>query len=114
MKEGHYDPLYDDLGRGYPGRVGFYGEQRHRRHWIPLALDGIQFVPLPGDQEIHFPALLVAPVRSSGSRCTRRLRPASVSRNFRLAARVDEPVARIFSFGNRSAPILSSRAGSHS
>jgi Xaa-Pro aminopeptidase len=24
MKEGHYDPLYDDLGRGYPGRVGFY------------------------------------------------------------------------------------------
>jgi Xaa-Pro aminopeptidase len=24
MKEGHYDPLYDDLGRGYPGRVAFY------------------------------------------------------------------------------------------
>ena len=24
MKEGHYDPLYDDLGRGYPGRVGYY------------------------------------------------------------------------------------------
>jgi Xaa-Pro aminopeptidase len=24
MKEGHYDPLYEDLGRGYPGRVGFY------------------------------------------------------------------------------------------
>jgi Xaa-Pro aminopeptidase len=24
MKEGHYDPLYDDLGRGYPGHVGFY------------------------------------------------------------------------------------------
>lgn len=24
LKEGHYDPLYDDLGRGYPGRVGFY------------------------------------------------------------------------------------------
>jgi Xaa-Pro aminopeptidase len=24
MKEGHYDPLYDDLGRGYPGRTGFY------------------------------------------------------------------------------------------
>jgi Xaa-Pro aminopeptidase len=24
MKEGHYDPLYQDLGRGYPGRVGFY------------------------------------------------------------------------------------------
>jgi Xaa-Pro aminopeptidase len=24
MKEGHYDPLYEDLGRGYPGRVGYY------------------------------------------------------------------------------------------
>ena len=24
MKEGHYDPLYEDLGRGYPGRVAFY------------------------------------------------------------------------------------------
>jgi Xaa-Pro aminopeptidase len=24
MKEGHYDPLYDDLGRGYPGRVAYY------------------------------------------------------------------------------------------
>jgi Xaa-Pro aminopeptidase len=24
MKEGHHDPLYDDLGRGYPGRVAFY------------------------------------------------------------------------------------------
>ncbi|HXH06454.1 MAG TPA: M24 family metallopeptidase [Vicinamibacterales bacterium] len=24
MREGHYDPLYDDLGRGYPGRVGYY------------------------------------------------------------------------------------------
>ena len=24
LKEGHYDPLYEDLGRGYPGRVGFY------------------------------------------------------------------------------------------
>lgn len=24
FKEGHYDPLYEDLGRGYPGRVAFY------------------------------------------------------------------------------------------
>src|SRR5262245_14059717 len=24
QKEGHYDPLYEDLGRGYPGRVAFY------------------------------------------------------------------------------------------
>ncbi len=24
MKEGHYDPLYDQLGRGYPGRVAYY------------------------------------------------------------------------------------------
>ena len=24
MKEGHYDPLYDDLGRGYPQRVAYY------------------------------------------------------------------------------------------
>ena len=24
MKEGNYDPLYDDLGRGYPGRVAYY------------------------------------------------------------------------------------------
>jgi Xaa-Pro aminopeptidase len=24
IKEGHYDPLYDDLGRGYTGSVGYY------------------------------------------------------------------------------------------
>jgi Xaa-Pro aminopeptidase len=24
MKENHYDPLYEDLGRGYPGSIGYY------------------------------------------------------------------------------------------
>jgi len=24
MKEGHYDPLYEDLGRGYPGTLAYY------------------------------------------------------------------------------------------
>ena len=36
FKEGHYDPLYEDLGRGYPGRVAFYvftdrGDERIER-----------------------------------------------------------------------------------
>jgi len=43
MKEGHYDPLYEDLGRGYPGRVGFYvfsdrGGDRIER--VALGIDG--------------------------------------------------------------------------
>lgn len=43
MKEGHYDPLYDDLGRGYPGRVGFYvfsdrGGERIER--VALGVEG--------------------------------------------------------------------------
>jgi Xaa-Pro aminopeptidase len=43
MKEGHYDPLYEDLGRGYPGRVGFYvftdrGQARVER--AALGVDG--------------------------------------------------------------------------
>jgi Xaa-Pro aminopeptidase len=43
MKEGHYDPLYDDLGRGYPGRVGYYiftdrGSERIER--AALGVDG--------------------------------------------------------------------------
>lgn len=43
MKEGHYDPLYEDLGRGYPGRVGFYvfsdrGGDRIER--VALGVDG--------------------------------------------------------------------------
>lgn len=53
MKEGHYDPLYDDLGRGYPGRVGFYiftdrgdrgtgapGESHARIERAALGVDG--------------------------------------------------------------------------
>lgn len=53
MKEGHYDPLYDDLGRGYPGRVGFYiftdrgsrgtavpGESTDRIERAALGIDG--------------------------------------------------------------------------
>jgi len=43
MKEGHHDPLYEDLGRGYPGRVAFYvftdrGGDRIER--AALAVDG--------------------------------------------------------------------------
>jgi hypothetical protein len=37
-----------------------------------------------------------------------------VSRNFLLAASVEEPVARIFNFGKPSAPIFRTRAGSRS
>jgi Xaa-Pro aminopeptidase len=42
MKEGHYDPLYEDLGRGYPGRVGFYvfTSQGARVERAALGVDG--------------------------------------------------------------------------
>jgi hypothetical protein len=43
MKEGHYDPLYEDLGRGYPGRVAFYIFTRRaegRVERAALGLDG--------------------------------------------------------------------------
>ena len=43
QKEGHYDPLYDDLGRGYTGSIGYYvfrdpGEGRVER--LALGTDG--------------------------------------------------------------------------
>lgn len=43
FKEGHYDPLYEDLGRGYPGRVAFYvftdrGGERIER--VALGVEG--------------------------------------------------------------------------
>ena len=43
MKEGHLDPLYEDLGRGYVGSVGYYiftdlGENRIER--VALGISG--------------------------------------------------------------------------
>jgi len=40
-------------------------------------------------------------------------RPVSVSRNFRLAASVDEPVTRILSFGERSPQVAVAEFLSH-
>ena len=50
--------------------------------------------------------------QSTGYGCTSRFRPVSESRNFPVAASVDEPVARIRSPGYSSAAILSRRLGS--
>ena len=47
-----------------------------------------------------------------GTAVLTRLRPVRVSRNFRVAARVEEPMARIFSSGKLSAPIFRRRLGS--
>lgn len=59
----------------------------------PFALDGVNFIALPHQDEIDFSAV-------------------NVALNFRLAARVDEPVAMIFRWGKRSAPIFRTMLGS--
>jgi hypothetical protein len=51
---------------------------------------------------------------NTGTSSTTRLRPVRLSRNFCVAASVEEPVARIFNLGKPSAPIFNSRLGSGS
>ena len=50
----------------------------------------------------------------TGTRWRLRVRPVRLSRNLRVAASVDDPVARILSRGNPSAPIFSRLPGSGS
>ena len=66
--------------------------------------------PLPHVRDAEGGQLLV----EHGTSSTTRLRPVRLSRNFCVAARVEEPVARMRNRGNASAPILSSRLGSGS
>ena len=83
-------------------RIAFGRQQRGRQ---PSAQ---QAFPHIGDAERRNSSC------STGTSSTTRLRPVRLSRNFCVAARVDEPVARIFSLGNPSAPIFSKRLGSGS
>ncbi|MFQ5789989.1 MAG: M24 family metallopeptidase, partial [Acidobacteriota bacterium] len=42
MKEGHYDPLYDDLGRGYVGNIGYYIFTDRGRGRVERAAFGVE------------------------------------------------------------------------
>lgn len=50
FKEGHYDPLYEDLGRGYPGRVAFYVFTDRGGERIERAALGVEGRTLEGCQ----------------------------------------------------------------